>query len=808
LQSNKQKHNLTTMSCCNSSCNHDPCGSSFNQLLTKAGQYAQYTQSQAVAAKESEEAAEAAQAAAEAAAAQVEGFESLYLGAKDVPPALDNQGNPLQEGALYFNTIIQKMYVWDGTNWITASNVTGFNETTDFLATGTTEPRNLQDRFADVVNVKDFGLVAENTPFGRTGLRLIAGEKRDAHYAWGSIVEIPNSTKWVQIYRRGTQHGTEDGAQVRAADSYDFGLSWVNDRLIQQEATTDSRTDGPIRAMANGRIGVFCGRTSAVNSTFNLFPLFIYSDDEGVTWTKLVVPTQSASQYPFASVTGIISFPASQGGNDTTGFIAYGGVASAGGSIGAFTTVDNGNNWTLVPSIGPSEPVNGENIVIRLGNTDRWLGYTREDTVNPDNLKVFKITNLLNWGVSQDAGILSEDRPPGGFYDPTTNKVYYIGTARLKSGDGLDGYKNNLLYVSADADVLWNNNGIFNGGTLTNSYKSLLTAPNWTTGYFRVFTSKLGLCATFTAGENVANGNPPSSVWMVGNFDVNGADVGMFVDKYTRNMADVSFLTMQAVDNNVGTYPLKISNASGTAFNYYGANVTSYNAGGNSHFIAHNDGDFKETFSSNPLTPAVNVEYNYTNIGTTKFTGLNYLYNLPAKIENRGSQFHIAVASVSSAAIRTWTATLDPREHLTFHTGTGQDEVGSITTSGSTTAYNTLSDEKSKNFIGEYSAEKAIDIIKADPVREFNWKPELGGGYAIGWGAQTSHGISEDLATKGGWFKDDEEVEEGTEGAVYVPWGVDQSKRTPYLWSAVSYLVDKLKEAEERIAKLEQSQNV
>jgi hypothetical protein len=679
---------------------------------------------------------------------------------------------------------------------VTANNFVGLNSSS-VTATGSTTARTLENRFADVVNVKDFGLVAENTPFGRTGLRLIAGEKRDYHYAWGSIVEIPNSTKWVQIYRRGTQHGTEDGAEVRAADSYDFGLSWVNDRLIQQEATTDSRTDGPIRAMANGRIGFFCNRTSAVSSTLNLYPLFIYSDNGGVTWSDLVVPTTNLI-YTFASVTGIISFPASQGGNDTTGFIIYGGVAA--GSIGAFTTVDNGNTWTLVPSIGPSEPVTGENIVIRLGNTDRWLGYTRENT---GNLRVFKITNLLNWGISQDAGILSEDRPPGGFYDPTTNKVYYIGTARLKSGLGLDGYKNNLLYVSADADALWNNNGIFNGGTLTNSYKSLLTAPSWTTGYFRVFTSKLGLCATFTAGENVANGKPPSSVWMVGNFDVNGADVGMFVDKYTRNMADVNYLTMQAVDNIADTYPLKITNASGTVDNYYGAYVTSYNSGGSTYLIVHNNGDFTENFDNT----AVNVEYNYANTGTTKFTGLNYLYNLPAKINGKGSQFHIAVASASSAAIRTSTATTGTREHLTFHNDTIQTQVGSITTSGTGTAYNVLSDEKSKNFIGEYSAEKAIDIIKADPVREFNWKPEAGGGYAVGWGAQTSYGISEDLATKGGWFKDDEEVSEGTEGAVYVPWGVDQGKRTPYLWAAVSYLVDKLKEAEERIAKLEQSKN-
>lgn len=36
-----------------------------------------------------------------------------------------------------------------------------FNETTPFLAEGTTEPRNLVTRFADVVNVKDFGAVGD-----------------------------------------------------------------------------------------------------------------------------------------------------------------------------------------------------------------------------------------------------------------------------------------------------------------------------------------------------------------------------------------------------------------------------------------------------------------------------------------------------------------------------------------------------------------------------------------------------------------------------------------------------------------------
>ena len=37
------------------------------------------------------------------------------------------------------------------------------------VATGTTEPRPLKDRFADIVNVKDFGAVGDFDPVTKTG---------------------------------------------------------------------------------------------------------------------------------------------------------------------------------------------------------------------------------------------------------------------------------------------------------------------------------------------------------------------------------------------------------------------------------------------------------------------------------------------------------------------------------------------------------------------------------------------------------------------------------------------------------------
>ena len=54
-----------------------------------------------------------AQSYAEAAQAALDEFTDLYLGAKASDPALDNDGNALQDGALYFDTTLNVMKVYD-----------------------------------------------------------------------------------------------------------------------------------------------------------------------------------------------------------------------------------------------------------------------------------------------------------------------------------------------------------------------------------------------------------------------------------------------------------------------------------------------------------------------------------------------------------------------------------------------------------------------------------------------------------------------------------------------------------------------
>lgn len=74
-------------------------------------------------------ASEAAAATSEAnAAASFDDFDDRYLGAKASAPTVDNDGDALLTGALYWNTTSDTMYVWNGTAWDTFSSTAGISD--------------------------------------------------------------------------------------------------------------------------------------------------------------------------------------------------------------------------------------------------------------------------------------------------------------------------------------------------------------------------------------------------------------------------------------------------------------------------------------------------------------------------------------------------------------------------------------------------------------------------------------------------------------------------------------------------------
>jgi multidrug efflux pump subunit AcrA (membrane-fusion protein) len=75
----------------------------------------------ATSASAADASAVSAAASAAAAASAYDNFDDRYLGAKSSDPALDNDGNALVTGALYYNTVDGVMKVYDGGVWIAAS---------------------------------------------------------------------------------------------------------------------------------------------------------------------------------------------------------------------------------------------------------------------------------------------------------------------------------------------------------------------------------------------------------------------------------------------------------------------------------------------------------------------------------------------------------------------------------------------------------------------------------------------------------------------------------------------------------------
>jgi len=69
--------------------------------------------------------ATAAAASATSAAASYDSFDDRYLGPKSSAPSVDNDGNALLTGALYWNTSTNNLFVWTGSTWTSAAFTAG-----------------------------------------------------------------------------------------------------------------------------------------------------------------------------------------------------------------------------------------------------------------------------------------------------------------------------------------------------------------------------------------------------------------------------------------------------------------------------------------------------------------------------------------------------------------------------------------------------------------------------------------------------------------------------------------------------------
>lgn len=108
-------------------------------------------------------------------------FDKRYLGQKSSAPTLDNQGAALVTGALYFNTTVGDMYVYNGTVWVTVSNTTSSDAANTSAINAATSESNALTYFNNTASIYDqfderyLGQKASAPTLDNNGVALLVG---------------------------------------------------------------------------------------------------------------------------------------------------------------------------------------------------------------------------------------------------------------------------------------------------------------------------------------------------------------------------------------------------------------------------------------------------------------------------------------------------------------------------------------------------------------------------------------------------------------------------------------------------------
>jgi hypothetical protein len=170
---------------------------------TSATSAANSATSSATSASASATSATSAAASATAAAASYDSFDDRYLGPKASNPSVDNDGNALLTGALYFNTTTPGMYVWTGSAWTvmaTSGDIESVTAGTGLSGGGTAGAVTLTNAMATALTTKGDIIVATGSGtfirqgVGSNGQVLTANSAQEDGVEWTTLDALPSQT--------------------------------------------------------------------------------------------------------------------------------------------------------------------------------------------------------------------------------------------------------------------------------------------------------------------------------------------------------------------------------------------------------------------------------------------------------------------------------------------------------------------------------------------------------------------------------------------------------------------------------------
>jgi len=275
-------------------------------------------------------AAQSAQTAAETARDQTltayDNFDDRYLGSKTSDPSLDNDGNALVAGSLYFNSVSGAMKVYTGSAWVDA-----YSSGTTFL----TKANNLSD--------------LTNTATARTNLGLAIGTNVQAYDAQLADVAGLTPTDNNFIVGNGTNFVTESGSTARTSlglgsiatqDSSNVTITGGSISGITDLAVADGGTGASDAAGARTNLGLVIGTNvqaydADLATIAGLTPTNNYAIiGNGTSWTSSALPASGVT-----SVTGTSPISSSGGATPAISLDNSGVTANTYGSSSSIPVI-------------------------------------------------------------------------------------------------------------------------------------------------------------------------------------------------------------------------------------------------------------------------------------------------------------------------------------------------------------------------------------------------------------------------------------------------------------------------------------
>lgn len=159
----------------------------------------------------------------------------VFLGAKSVDPVVDNQGNPLVVGTMYYNDVIGQLKLWDGATWTTAAfsvegAVFSFNGRTGAVALTNSDVtiavgKNLSDaiKYSEsdkvLTDVNKVNLSTDTSLVASVGQITWNPNERTADIGLDNNVVLQVGQEMLALVRNGTASSIPDGTVVMLTGS-------------------------------------------------------------------------------------------------------------------------------------------------------------------------------------------------------------------------------------------------------------------------------------------------------------------------------------------------------------------------------------------------------------------------------------------------------------------------------------------------------------------------------------------------------------------------------------------------------------